>query len=189
MRQLILLMGAVLGLTSCTTKLALMYDPVIKQQEQNHTVLAVDSFEDGRKNPSLVGVKRNGLGMPIIKIKTDDDVSKWVTDALQLELARAGYTLSTDEHRFSDYQIQGRVLQAFTSTYLLYHGNLQIKVSVYKEGKEVFAKTYHTRKSGGLNFFATDKACAKTLQKNLQQVCSLFIRDFQAMEQKMTIQL
>ncbi len=55
---------------------------------------------------------------------------------------------------------------------------MQVKISVQKNGREIFDKTYITKKSGGMTWFARNKSCAKTLELNLQEVCKQFIKDF-----------
>ncbi|MBS0627179.1 MAG: hypothetical protein JSS09_03090 [Verrucomicrobia bacterium] len=164
-------------LSSCTTKLALSYDPVIEQKVPNHIEVAVEPFEDARKDIHLVGVKRNGYGMPIIKILTDDNVVSWMTGALKEELSNAGFS-TVNKRNPSAYEVKGTILQVWTSTYFIYHGKMQVRISVCKNNLNVFDKVYLFKKSGGFNWAATNKSCSKTLEINLQELCKQFIKDF-----------
>jgi len=179
MKNLFLLFTILAALTGCTTKLSLAYEPILEKSETNNTQVSVNAFEDVRENVHFVGVNRNVYYMPIVKIITEDNVSEWVTNALKLEMSNAGYSIVNDPF-IPAYEVKGVLLEAFTSTYFIYHGKMQITISVQKDSKEVFAKTYLTKESGGINWFARNKSCAKTLELNLQEICKQFINDFNA---------
>lgn len=164
-------------LTGCSTKLSLTYEPMSEKREMNNTQVAVNAFEDVRKNVHIVGSKRNIYGMPIVKILTDDNVSEWVTNALKLEMSNAGYSI-VEDFSIPAYEVKGTLLKAFTSTYFIYHGRMAIKISVKKDSNAVFEKNYIVKESGGVNWLARNKSCAKTLELNLQEICKQFINDF-----------
>ena len=92
-------------------------------------------------------------------------------------MSNAGYSIVEDPAT-SAYEVRGVLLKAFTTTYFIYHGRMQIKISVQKDGREIFEKIYSAKESGGINWSACNESCAKTLELNLQEVCRLFIRDF-----------
>ena len=62
-------------LSSCTRTVSLGYAPVIEMQKENHIAMKVDNFEDSRsKKSQQVGALRNGYGMPIVKLVTDENI-------------------------------------------------------------------------------------------------------------------
>lgn len=182
MKPLLLTIITFLCLTGCKTQVPLNYEPIHQKCAPNNISVTIPSFKDSRKNPKVVGSKRNAYGMPIIKIITEDNVSDWVTNALKTEMSNAGYMM-TDTYLNSIYEVTGTILKVYATTYFIYHGRMSILVTIQKEGKQVFEKLYNTKISGGINWFATNKSCANTLKINLQEVCTQFIKDFNALNQ------
>lgn len=84
-----------LFLTACSTKTSLSYTPIIEQKEKNYIQLATLPFDDTRLHPETVGALRVVLGMPLIKIVTDDSVPNWVENALKEELTQASMCSET----------------------------------------------------------------------------------------------
>lgn len=182
MRSLFLLIVALSCLTGCKTRIPLTYQPIQQKCASNNIPVSVASFQDSRKNPAIVGSKRNGYGISIIKIITQDSATDWVTNALKAEMSNAGYAI-TESSSDATYEVSGTLLNVYTTTYFIYHGRMSILVSVQKNGEKVFEKTYNTKKSGGFNWFATNKSCSKTLEINLQEVCAQFIKDFRVLNE------
>lgn len=163
-------------LTSCTQKINLSYESVIEKCEKNNIDVVINSFEDNRKSARL-GSIRNFYGMPIIKLVTDDNITQWVTNALKLEMENAGYMI-TDHCHGNAYEIGGKLIKAYTTSYLLYHGRMMIEVIVKKGEEEIFRKTYMTKENNGINWLSSGYSCSKTLTINLQKIFKQFIFDF-----------
>jgi hypothetical protein len=171
-----LLTFCALCLTSCSVKTSLGYNSVIDKQQENHITLCIPQLEDERSLGQQVGALRNIFGMPIIKIVTEDNIPEWITDALRMELAHAGYTIS-DIQGEQGYLIEGKILKVFASTYFIYHGRLTTQLSLKKDDQILFQKIYENKESNGMNCIAQASSCAEALKLNLQEMCKQFIAD------------
>ncbi|MDN3508001.1 MAG: hypothetical protein P0S94_03665 [Simkaniaceae bacterium] len=169
--------------TSCSRQIDLAYDPVIEKVDKRDVNVVVNRFEDVRKIPH-VGSMRNLYGMPIVKLHTKHDVPEWVTEAVKLELENAGYSISDTPTDGDAYEVNGKVMNAYATSYFIYHGRMSIEVVVMHGGDEVLRKVYQTNKHGGLNWLAQPKSFTRTLKLNLQEVCRNLITDVNRIEEK-----
>lgn len=152
------------------------YSALIEPQQKNHLNLKIEDFGDERSEGQKIGAFRNGLGMPIVKIITDDNIPGWVTKALKVELNNAGYSI-INEGSPDNYLIEGKIIKVFAHAYILYHGRIDVQISVKKNNRLIFQKVYMSDKNGGINWFPLTSVCANTLKRNLQIVCKNFIND------------
>ncbi len=169
-------------LTGCTKKVDLSYTPIYPTQSPNNIQLVVNSFKDNRVDQQEIGSHRNLYGMPIIKIKTDDSVPNWMTDAFKAELTNAGYTI-LNQDQGSDYEIEGKIHQVYTTSYMIYHGRMHVEITLKQNDAIIFQKEYRTKEHGGINWFATNSGSTNTLELNLQAICRQFIEDFSTYRQ------
>lgn len=161
-------------LTGCSTKTHLVeYTPTIKQQESNNIGLTINQIDDMRVKKKKVGALKNLYGMPIVKIITEDDLSIWVTNALKTELSNAGYSIGEEK----DYSIEGKVFQAYATSYFIYQGKMEVEFTLKQNDKIILRKNYKTNVDNGINWFSLPKSCMKTLSFNLQEICKQFIND------------
>lgn len=171
-------------LTGCSTKTSLSYESVIQEQSKNDICVAVDSFQDSRSQPQKIGALRNGYGMPIVKITTDDDVPTWMKTALEKELKNAGYTI-TEEERESNYHIKGRILKLSSGTYFTYSGKISIEMTLNQDSKVILEKQYTSKENAGLcwqisPFINSNKQamkCSHALTLSLQDIYKEFVND------------
>jgi hypothetical protein len=136
----------------------------------------VDEFEDIRSEGQQIGANRNLYWMPLIKILTDDNIPDWVNNAFKTELANAGYSI-VDAHGDNNYLLEGKIMQLFADTHLLYHARMGVQISLKKGNEILFNKIYRTNKGGGINWFARNATVSKTLEYNLQEICKRSIAD------------
>jgi hypothetical protein len=176
MKNILLLIISIFCFTACTTKAPLGYTPVIEKQEENHISLKIEEFDDLRAEGQKIGALRNGFGMPIVKIITDESVPNWVTNAFKMELTNAGYSI-VDTHSADSYLIEGKIIKAFASSYVLYHGSMVVEIFLKKNDQVIFQKIYKTHENGGANWIGQASMCAETLKYNLQEICKRFITD------------
>lgn len=163
-------------LSSCTTKVHLGYTPTIEKQEANNIPIAITPFDDIRAKKAVVGALRNLYGMPLVKIVTNDSVPHWVTTAFKTELSNAGYQIA-DHTSDQSYTIEGKILKVFASAYFIYHGRMEVEISLKKGPEILFTKLYQTKESPGINWAAQSSTCVRTLELNLQKICQQFVTD------------
>lgn len=147
-------------------QILLSYSPVSSPQPQNNISLRIVPFGDKRTIKDTVGYSRNAYGMRCAKIIPQNSVSEWVTNALKAELTNMGYSIS--EQEVTSNVIEGDVFDVFCDTYFTYDGSIGIKVVLKRDGKIALEKQYSAKKSGGVNWAATGKTFAKTLEMTLQ---------------------
>ncbi|MBS0615692.1 MAG: hypothetical protein JSR58_03975 [Verrucomicrobia bacterium] len=176
MKYLIFLLGCLISLTGCSSKTSLGYTSVIEKQQPNHISLKLQEFEDQRTDGQNIGSIRNGYGMTIIRIFTDDSIPDWVANALKTELTNAGYTIVSGDTP-SDYSIEGKIKKLYATTYLIYHGRMSVEITLKKGQDVIFQKLYETDKDNGVNWMGQTASCAETLKINLQEICRRFDED------------
>ena len=170
----LLLLSMLFGLTGCSTKTSLGYTPVIEAQAKNQICVTLEKFDDVRPKSQQIGALRNGLGMPIIRIVTEDNIPKWVENALEVELTNAGYSMVQGR---GSYIIEGKIIKVFASSYFIYHGCLIAEITLKKGDEVLFKKTYKNNEHAGINWIAQASSCAEALKLNLQKMCTQFIAD------------
>ncbi|MBP9842287.1 MAG: hypothetical protein KBC64_07710 [Simkaniaceae bacterium] len=174
----------ILFFTSCSTKTSLTYDPIIQEQPKNDICVSVDSFQDTRSKPQEIGALRNGYGMPLVKITTDDDVPMWMKVALEKELINAGY-LITDKDNENVYHIKGKIIKVVSGTYFTYYGKIAIEMSLNKGEIVLLEKTYLSKENMGMcwqlspliNRTKQAIKCSNALEFNLQEIYRQFIEN------------
>ncbi len=172
-----------LFLTSCSTKTSLTYESIIQEQPKNHICVAVNNFQDTRLTPGKIGALRNGYGMPLVKITTDDDVPTWMKAALEKELISAGYTITVKED--DDYHIKGKILKLSSGTYFTYSGEISIEMSLNQNNKVLLEKQYISKENVGMcwqpsPFINSSKQamkCSEALSRSLQEIYRQFVSD------------
>jgi uncharacterized lipoprotein YajG len=171
-------------LTSCSTKTSLSYNPIIEERPKNHICVTVDSFQDTRSQPQKIGALRNGYGMPIVKITTDDDVPTWMKTALEEELANAGFTVINKEKE-DTYYIKGSILRISSGTYLTYSGKISMEMTLNQGSNVLLKKQYTSKENDGRCWILTPfinsrrqaSKCSKALSYSLQEIYKQFIAD------------
>lgn len=152
----------------------LTYAPVLTSQPKNNITLKILPFEDKRTIKDTVGYSRNGYGMRCAKVIPENSVTEWIANALKSELTNAGYSISEEA---TTNMIEGEVFDVFCDTYMTYDGRINIKVVLKRDGKVAFDRGYSSHKSGGVNWAATAKTFAKTLEMNLQETIRQVVFD------------
>lgn len=173
MKKILVICGIASLFVGCTHKVHLGYTPICPPREKNNIELAMNAIQDTRKTKDQVGAMRNIYWMPLVTIKTDDSVPNWVSSALKQELTNVGYTVKDD----ADYKINGTIHRLSVNSHFLYHGRLAIELQLLKNNQTIFSRTYSTKKTPGINWFAQATTCLRTLEMNLQEVCKQFIHD------------
>jgi len=172
---LLIIIGFISGCAWGDRRVILTYAPITTPQPKKNITLKVAEFDDKRTIKDTVGYSRNAYGMRCAKVIPENSVTTWVTNALKAELINAGYTVSNEGSEPN--LIKGVVFDVFCDTYFTYDGRIGIAVTLLQEGKVVFDKTYSASKSGGVNWAATSKSYAKTLELTLQDALRQVIYD------------
>ncbi|MDX8430679.1 MAG: YajG family lipoprotein [Candidatus Algichlamydia australiensis] len=165
-----------LGLASCSVKNNLAYRPITEQQPENSIQVRVSEFIDTRKKPQNIGCYRNLYGMPIVSIKTEENVSEWVSSALSQELKLAGFSFAED----SKYEIQGSIQELYCDVYFKFGGKVHLKVRVLEEGNEIFLKSYYANIKGHGLTGENPRTPVTSLEENLQSVYKEVIADLRS---------
>lgn len=139
-------------------------------------------FQDERAEKFIIGDVRNNWGMKTADVLAKNDVTTWITQAVENELGRAGFQVRHEgaEDRGEALQISGSVLRVYCTAMLSYEAEIQFQVKVEKTGKEVMTKVYSGGGGGGLNFAMTSKSYGEALNEALSRAVRSFVNELQA---------
>lgn len=146
-------------------------------------------FENRRLKGDRIGDVLNGYGMKTAKVVAKNDVGEWISQAIVLELEKAGYEVQRMDalkEDASNLVISGDILRVFCTAYLSYEGEVSFRVEVKKEGKELLHKTYLGEGGAGLNWAATADSYGESLSLALEMAVGEFVYDMAQLSQKKT---
>lgn len=115
--------------------------------------ISLIKFEDTRAEKKVLGTARRGIELQILVVK-EQEVSKWVTNAIKLHLEEAGYQvteLTEKSGRETGWILSGAIEKLSCSGLLSYEAEIVFRAQLEKEGKEIFNKQYLARGKTGSN--------------------------------------
>lgn len=142
-------------------------------------------FADERSEKRVIGEVRNGWGMRTADVVTEGDIAKWVTEAIETELKKAGYNVTKVEDLSSPSSgrvVAGEVLTVYCSALLSYEGEVSFYARVEENGKEVFRRRYTGEGSAGLNWTATERSYGNSLSLALASAVGSFVADLNSIK-------
>jgi hypothetical protein len=138
--------------------------------------VTVTDFTDSRTNTAYVGKVLNGYGMHTADVLATNSVALWITDAIRLELERAGFTVvPVDEASPDAFNISGEVANVSGDAYFHYKANVAFNATVMRAGEPVLDGRYANRSTGDMNMFASGAGYNEALQESLARVITQFI--------------
>lgn len=149
------------------------------QGQRNVVLLA---FIDQRQQKDRVGEVRNGFGMHTADVVAANSVAEWVTNAMKLELERAGFTvtvLSARSNESEDAVLSGEVIKVHCGAYFKYGGEVELAVRLERRGRTLIQKNYLGKGSAGTNWSATSKSYGVALSEALQNATQNLIAELQ----------
>ncbi len=171
------LLGSSCALTDPVLTLA--YPPPSQQSEvrparvPTASILQLVAVTDERQHQDAIGDVRNGWGMRIARIRTDDDPREWIERALTYELEHAGHELSTTKVPDAD-RVSVALERAFCPDDTDYRAEVRLLILVERGDRHLLRRTYEAR--AGL---AGDDATAQdVLAKALRKALRSFLADY-----------
>lgn len=138
--------------------------------------VSVADFTDNRTNPAYVGKVLNGYGMHTADVLATNSVALWVTDAIRVELERAGFTVIPVEDATPDtFNITGEIAQVSGEAYIRYKANIAFNATVIRNGETLLDQSFANRSTGDLNAFASGDGYKEALQESLALAITKFI--------------
>lgn len=178
-RRLLIIGITVLSLSGCafgTRRPLLTYNSILTSQPKNNIAIKVLPFKDERTwSKQKIGDVRNGFGVRCADIIPQNSVTEWITTALKEELTNVGYTVSDSTNAANI--VEGEALEVYTNAYMNYGGKINIHMSLKQNGKEILSKNYSAQESCGVNWAATAKSHAKTMELTLQSLMKQILPD------------
>lgn len=147
--------------------------------QPNGKSIVLMQFVDQRSNKSVIGEVRNGYGMRTADVVVENDVSGWLTNAVRMELEKAGYKVTLTSNKndaLSNIAIGGEVLHVYCTAMMTYEGEVSFFAQLQKDGKEILRKRYTGKGSAGLNWGAASESYGNSLSEAL----SIAIRELVA---------
>ena len=140
--------------------------------------VTVADFTDTRTNPAHVGKVLNGFGTHTADVLATNSVALWVTDALRLELERAGFTVVPAGDASPDVlNISGDIVQVSSEAYFKYEANVVFQATVVRAGETLLDDNYANSSVGDMSAFASGEGYKEALQEALARTITMFIAD------------
>lgn len=168
------LIAMISGCAFGTRRPLLEYNPIIRTSpEPRNVTVYVENFKDERADKSIIGNVRNGWGIKTADVVTDSNVAEWITGALKAEFGNYGYVVAKDR---TELQAGGEVLTVYCDSFMQYEGEVRLGV-VLKKNNEILLDKKYTGRASNMNWAATAKSYAKTLEQSLQNAMSQIMSD------------
>ncbi len=142
-------------------------------------------FADERSQKKFIGEVRNGWGMHTADVVTEDNIANWVTEAIKIELGKAGYNVTKVEDLSSPSSsrvVAGEVLTVYCTALWSYEGEVSFYARVEEDGKEVFRRRYTGKGSAGLNWTAAARSYGNSLSLALADAIGSFVADLNSIK-------
>lgn len=164
-------------LTSCGPVKHLVYKPVIEVSTPNNLSIAV-STTDLRIDKDEIGVAKF-CDHPDVVISTNDNVSEWITKALELELQNAGYRISKEcILQMPLFKVRGEVKRFWATSHPgMREGKILLDIQVLKNNKPYFQKEYIARLRPKTEWNIFKDTHTRTIEELMQKICKEFISD------------
>jgi hypothetical protein len=141
-------------------------------------------FVDGRPARGAVGAVRNGFGVTMSHVLTNDDLGGWVTGAVSNALWRSGYCVATDGGQPApsapageSLTVTGAVTNAWCDAYFTYYGDVTLDVTMADAVGSFSHRKYEGHGTAGLNVAATEAGFSEVLQRALANAVAQLVRD------------
>jgi len=142
---------------------------------QSYDVTLAD-FTDTRPNPAFVGKVLNGYGMHTADVLATNSVAVWVTEAVRLELERAGFTVVPVGEASPDaFHLSGDVVQVSSDAYFKYKAAIVLQAKLVRRDEILVLENFSNRADGDVNAFATGAGYEEVLQEALARTISEII--------------
>jgi hypothetical protein len=141
--------------------------------------IALQPFQDGRGDKSLVGNVRNGLGMKTADVVCDNaDLAELVTYAVRTELRKAGYEVVDVKSSNSNgtLVLSGSLTEMYCDAYFAYDGRVTLSVRIERDGRQVLQGDFAGKGSVGMNWAATGSSYGDSLSLALKQAIDAMIQ-------------
>ncbi len=181
MRKIVFAVGLCVMLSGCafgTRHVLLTYQPLRPPGSPKGVTIFIAPFEDRRQTPQLVGHVLNGYGWKTAKIKTRNEVSQWIHDALAAELRNTGYDVVVNETP-EIATISGKVLHVDCSSYWTYEGTVNIEIEVRRGNEVLLQRTYLGEAEQGLVVALRAKSYGRVLEAALQVTLGKAVNDLE----------
>jgi hypothetical protein len=155
----------------------------------NGKSIRLTQFVDQRSNKSAVGEVRNGWGMHTADVVVENDVSDWLTNAVKMELEKAGYKVtggSNYNQPPTDIELGGEILNVYCTALMTYEGEVSFFAQIQKDGKQLLRKRYTGKGSAGLNWAAASSSYGSSLAEALSVAIKELIADVNSTVQSQT---
>jgi hypothetical protein len=149
-------------------------------KDQRSVVLL--AFIDQRQQKDRVGEVRNGFGMHTADVLAANNVAEWVTNAVKLELEKAGFAVTIRNARSDapeDAVLSGEVIKVHCGAYFKYGGEVELAVRLEHRGRTLIQKNYLGKGSAGTNWTGTSKSYGVALSEALQNAIQNLVAELQ----------
>lgn len=137
-------------------------------------------FTDQRVDKRVIGEVRNGWGMRTADVVAENDVSEWITQALRMEMEKAGHKVTISKNNIIssiEPNVGGEIITVYCIALFSYEGEVSFFANIQKDGKELLKKRYSGKGSAGLNWAATASGYGESLSMALSVAAKSLVDD------------
>lgn len=151
----------------------------VTPQPQNGKVIVMFPFVDQRANRSMIGEVRNGYGMHTADVIADNSVAEWITNAVKMELEKAGYKVIISDRNNSpaNFEMGGSILEVHCTAMMTYEGRVSFLVQLQKRGRILLQKSYTGNGNAGVNWAASSSSYDSSIEAALSDAIKNLIPD------------
>jgi Short C-terminal domain len=127
----------------------------------------------------MIGEVRNGYGMHTADVIADNSVAEWLTNAVTMELEKAGYKviISDKNNSSSNFEMGGSIVEVHCTAMLTYEGRVTFFVQLQRNGKILLQKSYTGNGNTGVNWVAASASYDSSIEAALSDAIKNLIPD------------
>lgn len=113
--------------------------PLAAKVAGRSVAIAVSDAREAELKP-VVGHTKNGYGVKMAVVTSDQSPTTWVEECLAADLKRCGFTVAGAGGPAADVQIRVDLAVCYAQSYMRYGGEVAADVTVTSGGRELLAK-------------------------------------------------
>jgi hypothetical protein len=168
------------GCSYGTRQIKLDYPTKTVDTPENPKYVFVLKFNDRRTEKAYVGTVKDILGNRTARLVPTSDVHDWFMTGLELELARAGYSVKVVDGispRSRVPVISGDLLTVHTETVMNHVAEVSFLAKMKKRGEVLIDKRYTVKRKVSVDIGTPSSGFAKSLTVALEEAVNQLVAD------------
>jgi hypothetical protein len=175
--------------TGCTRHIHLKYSETNNAPSHltsaNKSITLLTFLDQTNRNQNI-GRLESATGIKWGSVIAQENVSDWITTAIERNLEKAGYQVIRREKMEqvdTNPVISGQILTVSADARITYNADVSFLVKIVHHEKTVLEKPYFGRGSAGLNWLARGRSFERSFSEALALAVANLMRDIRDLEQ------